>query len=253
MILIFNRRASLRNIRLTLEYDGSEFFGWQIQKNKPTVQGEIEKVLKLILKEGVNLIGASRTDAGVHALGQVANFKTSSDIPTFKLLEALNGLLPHSIKVLEVREVDKSFHARFCAKGKSYLYRIFVRKVPSPFEYKRAWHIPYELDEKAMRKALSFFKGTHDFTTFSKKDPSRNPIRTITDIKMKAENNVWAIRIEGVSFLRHMVRVIVATAVECALGKISAEDIPYLFEKRDRKYAPYLAPAYGLYLERVFY
>ncbi|OMH40526.1 tRNA pseudouridine(38-40) synthase TruA [Desulfurobacterium indicum] len=245
----------MRNIKLTIEYDGTNYMGWQFQKHGRTIQGTIMEALERILHHNVNLKGASRTDAGVHAFGQVATFKTNKKIPLYKLQRALNGLLPHDIKVISTEEVTPSFDPRREAKGKTYIYRIFNRKIASPFEYKRAWFIPESLDIEIFKKSLTYFKGTHDFTTFSKlsKDENRNPVRTIDSITLHKNNHIIKIEITGRSFLRHMIRIIVATAVECAKGKLKPENIPEMFKAKDRRKAPFLAPAEGLYLMKIYY
>ncbi len=245
----------MRNIKLTIEYDGTNYMGWQFQKHGRTVQGTIKEALEKILHHEINLKGASRTDAGVHALGQVATFKTEKAIPLYKLQRALNGLLPYDIKIVSIEETDLSFDPRREAKGKTYLYKIFNRKVASPFEYKRAWFIPQNLDTDILRKSLLHFQGTHDFTTFSKlsKDENKNPVRTIDSITLHKNNHMIKIEITGRSFLRHMIRIIVATAVECAKGRLDPENIPEMFRARDRRLAPFLAPAEGLYLMKIYY
>ena len=244
-----------RNIKITLEYDGTNYMGWQIQKHGKTVQGTLKEAIEKILNHKITLTGASRTDAGVHALGQVANFKTSKEIPVEKLKTAINGLLPPDIKVIEIEEVPLNFNARLDSKGKTYIYRIFNREVPSPFEYKRAWFIPYKINETELQEVLNHFIGTHDFTTFSKlsADEKKNPIRTIDKIDVVRDSHTITITVTGRSFLRHMIRVIVATGVEAIKGKIDKKTIPELFEKRNRKFAPFLAPPEGLYLMKVYY
>jgi len=244
-----------KNLKLTLEYLGTNYYGWQLLPNKPTVQGKVKEALETVLRHEVKLIGASRTDAGVHALGQVANFFTSKEIPLNDLKRALNGLLPPDIKVTKVEEVPEDFHARRSAKGKLYRYRLFLREVPSPFEFQRSWFVPYRLDLKAMEEAARLFLGTKDFTTFSKSDRKRevNPIRTIDKIELVKEGYVLELLFVGRSFLRHMIRVITATLIEVGKGKLRPEEVEKLFEARSREAAPYLAPPYGLYLERVYY
>ncbi len=246
---------SVRNIKLTIEYDGTNYMGWQIQKHGKTIQGTIKEALEKILHHDVNLKGASRTDAGVHALGQVATFKTVKEIPLFKIQRALNGLLPPDIKVISAEEVPENFDPRKDAKGKTYLYRIFNRPVASPFECKRSWFIPQKLDVRILKNSLSFFKGTHDFTTFSKlsKDEDKNPVRTIDEIVVSRNEHTIEIRITGRSFLRHMIRVIVATAVEAATGKLAPDEIPDMFRAKNRQVAPFLAPPEGLYLIKIYY
>jgi len=248
----------MRNIKLTIEYLGTNYYGWQILPEKPTIQGKITEVLQKILPNPptpIKLIGASRTDAGVHALGQVANFLTASTIPLYNLKNALNGLLPPDIKVKTTEEVPLDFHSRFSAVGKIYLYRIFNRDVPSPFEYKRSWFIPYRLNIEAMKEASIYLIGKHDFTSFSKKDRKKevNPIREVKRINIEKKENIIEITVEGKSFLRHMVRVMVAALVEVGKGRLKPEDVKEILEKKDRTSAPFLAPPDGLYLKEVIY
>jgi len=240
---------------MTIEYLGTNYYGWQILPDRPTVAGEITKALKTILREEVKLTGASRTDAGVHARGQVANFKTENPIPLYRLQKGLNGLLPPDIKVVKVEEVPLDFDARRSAKGKEYLYRIFNREVPSPFEYRRSWFFPFPLNLQKMAEASRFLTGVHDFTSFSKKDGSRevNPIREVNEVKIKKLGNTIEVRVWGRSFLRHMVRVMVATLVKVGEGKLRPEEVKEILEERNRERAPFLAPPDGLYLEKVFY
>jgi tRNA pseudouridine38-40 synthase len=245
----------MRNIKLTIEYLGTNYYGWQILKGRPTVQGKIVEVLKKVLGHEIKLTGASRTDAGVHALGQVANFKTPKDIPLFRIQSALNGLLPEDIKVIEIGEVPLDFDSRRSAKGKRYRYRVYTRKVPSPFEYKRSWFVPFDLNLDSMKEAKKYLVGTYDFTSFSKQDRKKevNPVRTIDSIEIRKEGDILEFLFFGRSFLRHMVRIMVATLIEVGKGRLSPEEVKEIREKRDRKFAPFLAPPDGLYLEKVYY
>ena len=245
----------MKNIKLTLEYLGTNYYGWQKLPGKPTIQGKITEILERILQHPVKLTGASRTDAGVHALGQVANFRTEKEIPLYKLQSALNGLLPPDIKVVSVEEVPFDFDSRRWAKGKRYKYRVFNRGIPSPFEYRRSWFIPYRLDISAMEEAKRFLIGTFDFTSFSKSDRKTevNPVRRVDSIEIRKENYLVEFVFFGRSFLRHMVRIMVATLIEVGRGKLSPGDLEIIRDKKDRKSAPFLAPPDGLYLEKVYY
>jgi len=240
---------------MTIEYLGTNYYGWQVLPDKPTVAGEITKALKTILREEVKLTGASRTDAGVHARGQVANFKTENPIPLYKLQKGLNGLLPPDIKVVKVEEAPLDFDARRSARGKEYLYRIFNRSVPSPFEYRRSWFFPFPLNLQKMAEASRFLIGVHDFTSFSKKDRSKevNPVREVNEVKIEKIGNTIEVRVWGRSFLRHMVRVMVAALVKVGEGKLRPEEVKEILEEKNRERAPFLAPPDGLYLEKVFY
>ncbi len=245
----------MRNVKLTLEYLGTNYYGWQIIPGKPTVQGKLKEALEKILQHEVKVTGASRTDAGVHALGQVANFKTVKEIELYRLQRALNGILPPDIKVIDVEEVPSDFDSRRWARGKRYRYRIFNRDVPSPFEYRRSWFIPYELDIEGMREASRFLIGVHDFSSFCKKDRKRevNPLREVNEIEIFRDNNTIELVFYGRSFLRHMVRVMVATLVEVGRGKLKPTEVKEILEERNRERAPFLAPPDGLYLEKVYY
>ncbi len=244
-----------RNVKLTLEYLGTNYYGWQILPGKPTVQGVLKEKLELLLRHEVKLTGASRTDAGVHALGQVANFHTGTPFPLNRLKRALNALLPPDIKVVNAEEVPPEFDSRRWAKGKLYRYRLFIRDVPSPFEHRRAWFLWQELDVEAMREAAGYLIGTYDFSSFSKSDRKKevNPIRTVDRLEFLRKRNVLELFFFGRSFLRHMVRVMVATLVEVGKGRLKPRDVERIREERDRKVAPFLAPPDGLYLEKVYY
>ncbi|WP_457678801.1 tRNA pseudouridine(38-40) synthase TruA [Thermovibrio sp.] len=245
----------VKNYKLTIEYLGTNYYGWQLLPNRPTISGEILKALKTLTGKEVKLTGASRTDAGVHAKGQVANFKIDREVNRKKLLRGLNGLLPPDIKVTRVEEVSLEFDSRRSAKGKKYLYRLFNREVPSPFEYKRSWFIPHPLNLKAMEEGAKALIGVHDFTSFSKKERKKevNPIREVNRIKIEKRGQVIEFSVWGRSFLRHMVRVMVATLVKVGEGKLEPEEVKEILEARNRERAPYLAPAEGLYLEKVYY
>ncbi len=245
----------MRNVKLTIEYDGSNYFGWQVQENLPTIQGKLKEAIRTITGEDVKITGASRTDAGVHALGQVANFLTGSNMDCSRMRRALNALLPHDIKVTNVEDVEMDFDSRRNARGKLYLYRIFNRDTPSPFEYRRSWFIRGEVDVESMRRASRYLIGTHDFSAFSKSDRKRKttPIRTIKSIDIERKGNVITFSFLGESFLRHMVRVIVATLVEVGMGRLNPEDVKVILSSKDRRFAPFLAKPYGLYLVKVFY
>ena len=244
-----------RNVKLTIEYLGTNYYGWQYLPNRPTVQGELLKALRTFLGHEVKLTGASRTDAGVHAKGQVANFKSSKEFPLWKLKRALNGLLPPDIKVTEVEEVPLSFDSRKSARGKKYTYRLFNREVPSPFEYKRSWFFPKKIDLERVKEGASYLIGVHDFTSFSKRERGKevNPIREVNSIEVKREGEVIEFTVFGRSFLRHMVRVMVATLVKVGTKEIEPGEVEEILKAKDRSRAPYLAPPEGLYLEKVYY
>jgi tRNA pseudouridine38-40 synthase len=248
----------VRNLKLTLAYDGHEFFGWAIQPNRPTVQGVLVGTLNKITGEKVRLHGSSRTDAGVHALGQVAHFKTRSPIPPENLQRALNALLPASVRVYRVEEVPLDFHARWHARAKTYRYRILRAPICPPFLRHYVYHYPYPLDAEAMRRAAPLFEGEHDFSTFGTWEPEQaeqSRVRAIFSSRVENDPEqdelIYAVR--GRSFLRYMVRKLVGTLLEVGKGRLAPEDIPRLFEARDRSLAGPTVPPEGLYLVEVDY
>ncbi len=251
----------MRNIKLTLAYDGSAFHGWQIQPGVPTIQGAITDAVRKITQEQMSIHGASRTDAGVHALGQVANFKTQSTLATEEFQRALNALLPPGIRVVAAEEMGADFHARWQALEKTYQYRIFRGPVVSPFEYGRVLHYPYPLDEAAMVEAAKLFAGEHDFTSFAassgseETDSDRSPVREIyrSELIRYSEKAEMVYEVTGKSFLRYMVRKIVGTLLEVGRGKLRAQDIAGIFESRDRSKSGPTAPPEGLYLVALKY
>jgi len=245
----------MRNIRLTIEYEGTDYFGWQIQKRKPTVQGEITKVLERILEEKVTLIGAARTDSGVHALSQVANFKTRNEkLTTESFIKALNSLLPSDIVIKEVKKVTDSFHARYSAKSKIYRYQILNQSLPSALERGFSWHIPEPLHWKKIREASKYFIGKHDFSPFSVTGSSRkNKQCTVKDFKIRKAKNLYILQIEADYFLYKMVRRIVGALIEVGRGKIESEYISPLLLKKASTLRARTAPPHGLFLIKVKY
>ncbi|HKW87355.1 MAG TPA: tRNA pseudouridine(38-40) synthase TruA [Candidatus Acidoferrales bacterium] len=251
----------MRNIKLILAYDGSDFHGWQIQPGVPTIQGELTDAVRKITQEHTSLHGASRTDAGVHALGQVASFKTQSGLTAEEFQRALNALLPPQIRVVCAEELGREFHARWQALEKTYHYRIFRGRVLPPFEYRRALHYPYPLDEEAMTKAAKCFEGEHDFSSFAASsgteegDKDRSSVRVIYDSELikQAEKQEIIYAIRGRSFLRYMVRKIVGTLLDVGRGRLAAGDVAKLFEMRDRTRSGPTVPPEGLYLVELKY
>jgi tRNA pseudouridine38-40 synthase len=244
----------MRNIKLTIEYDGTGYHGWQVQPNVRTIQGVLEGKLEQITGERVRLIASSRTDAGVHALGQVANFKTHSSLDARSFLRALNSLLPEDIRVKEVEGVDESFHARFRAKGKIYEYRIFNGELPTPFYRHFSWFVPGKLDLTRMREAAMKLVGRHDFSSFcSSGSDHATPIREIYGIKVERRGELIVIWIEANAFLKQMIRNIVGTLVDVGKRKLTPSQFGRIFEARDRRRASIAAPARGLFLVRVNY
>jgi tRNA pseudouridine38-40 synthase len=243
-----------RTLTFLVEYDGSNFSGWQTQPRQRTVQETIEKVLGQVLRRKTSIVGASRTDAGVHALGQTVHFRTNHPITCERLRIALNGLLPRDVSVREVKKAPVSFHAKNKAKKKTYLYRIWNSKNRSPLLEKRAWHVWSSLDLSKMRKAARFLVGEHDFSAFRGTDSdTKTSVRRILKISLVRKNHLLQISITGNGFLKYMVRNIVGTLVEVGKGRRSPEEVREILRSRDRKKAGATAPASGLYLMKVFY
>jgi tRNA pseudouridine38-40 synthase len=254
----------MRNIKLTIEYDGTNYCGWQIQKVKSkmqnpklkirTIQSTIEGALKKILQEKVKLIASGRTDSGVHALGQVVNFKTKSKLSPLRLKAALNSNLPLDIRIKSAVETDLNFHSRFQAKSKLYRYRILNKEKSFVFKRNYSHFIPYSLDWKAMRREARVLLGSHDFSSFQTKDKrERNPVRTIKKISVFKEDGEILIDIESDGFLYNMVRNIVGTLIEVGRGKLKKGALKEILEKKNRKFAGPTAPARGLCLVKVKY
>lgn len=245
----------MRNIKLTIEYDGKEFNGWQKQPSKLNIQGTIEQAIKTITGEDVDLQASGRTDAGVHALGQVANFKTNSNIPIEKLSIAINCNLKKSIRIVKAEEVEERFHSRLSCKRKTYRYIINNSEIPSAIYRNLETHIPYKLDIEKMKQAVKYFEGEHDFKAFKASGTSsKSSIRTIYKAEvLKMPNNRIYIELTGNGFLYNMVRIIAGTLVDVGTGKIKPEDIEKIIESKDRTNAGKTLPPQGLYLVCVNY
>ncbi len=244
----------MRNIKLTIEYDGKCYNGWQKQPNKLNIQGEIEKAIYNITKEKVALIGSGRTDAGVHALGQVANFKTDSQIPIEKLAIAINSQLKNSIVIKNAEEVNERFHSRYNAKQKTYRYIINNSKTGSAIYRNLEYCFPIKLDVEKMKKAAKYFEGEHDFKAFkSSGTSSKNSVRTIYKAEVKQDKERIIIELTGNGFLYNMVRIISGTLLDVGLGKILPEEIPNIIEEKNRQKAGKTLPPHGLYLVAVEY
>ena len=244
----------MRNIKLVIEYDGKSFGGWQKQPNKPNIQGEIEKAIFNIKKEDVDLIGSGRTDAGVHSLGQVANFKTNSNIPIEKMAIAINSQLKNSILIKSAEEVDERFHSRYNAKQKTYRYVINNSKYGTAIYRNLEYSFPIELDVEKMKEAAKYFEGEHDFKAFkSSGTSSKSSVRTIYRAEVKKEGERIYIELTGNGFLYNMVRIISGTLLEVGLGKIKPEEIENIIESKNRQNAGKTLPAHGLYLVKVEY
>ena len=244
----------MRNIKLLIEYDGKGFEGWQKQPSKPNIGGEIEAAIYAVTGETVTLYGSGRTDAGVHALGQVANFKTNSDIPIEKIPYALNSKLKKSIVIKTAEEVDEKFHARYNCKEKKYRYIINNSKQGTSIYRGLEVHISNELNIEDMKKAIKHFIGKHDFSGFkSSGTSSRDGIREIYEAELFTQGDRIIIELTGSGFLYNMVRIIAGTLVDVGIGKINPDDIPEIISSRDREKAGKTLPAHGLYLVEVKY
>ncbi|MCK9445083.1 MAG: tRNA pseudouridine(38-40) synthase TruA [Tissierellaceae bacterium] len=244
----------MKNIKLTIEYEGTNYSGWQIQENAISIQEVLEKALKELLKEKVTLIGSGRTDAGVHALGQVANFRTNGSIPGEKYKYALKLLLPGDITVVDSREVDLKFHSRFDATGKVYKYIVYNGELPRAIYRNFSYHVPYNIDIDSMVKGSKYFIGTYDFAAFmAAKSEVSSTIRTIKQISIEKKGDLIEFYIEGNSFLRNMVRIIVGTLLYIGYGKIKPNAIPNIIASKKREKAGPTAPPQGLFLKEVFY
>lgn len=250
----------MRNIKLVLAYDGSEFSGWQVQPDLPTAQGTLASAIGRITGEKVLPQGSGRTDAGVHALAQVATFSTESSVPTENWVKALNDILPPSIRVLKAQQSAFDFHARKSAQAKTYRYRMLRSAICPPFLARYVWHYPYPLDEPAMQRVAGLVIGEHDFTSFAAVDPERgteeepaNNIRTIFESLWERSGEEFTYTVRGNGFLHHMVRNLVGTFLLVGKGTLQPEDISRILRECNRSSAGATAPANGLYLVGVEY
>lgn len=244
----------MRNVKVVVEYDGTDYFGFQYQPNVPTIQGELERVLARILKEKVTVYGSGRTDAGVHAAGQVINFRTRGTIPIERLCIAMNSLLPVSIAALEAEEVGPQFHARYSAKSRLYRYDILNREVKSALQGRYCWHVRHPLDVDTMRKSAQCLIGVHDFTSFAVADRDESStVRNMMSVDVSRAGEHVIIEMRANAFLRSMVRVIVGTLVEVGLGLRPCSDMLKILEAGDRRLAGKTAPPHGLCLMEVEY
>jgi len=250
----------LRNFKLTLAYDGTEFSGWQIQPQQATIQGALADAIARITGERVLPQGSGRTDAGVHALAQVASFVLETPIPKENLLIALNHTLPVAIRATRIEEASPDFHARHSTKAKSYEYRVFRESICPPFVARYVHHHPFPLDEDAMRRTARFVIGTHDFTSFAAADPERGKnvekldnVRTIYSSEWHRQGDLLNYRVRGDGFLHHMVRNLVGTFLLVGKGSIQPDSIPALLAAQNRSETGPTAPASGLFLVSVEY
>ncbi|MBC2714635.1 MAG: tRNA pseudouridine(38-40) synthase TruA [Desulfobacteraceae bacterium] len=245
----------MKNYKLTIEYDGTAYHGWQIQASDITIQKTIETALSTMTWEKIRLSGSGRTDAGVHALGQVASFKTALSIPTNAFLAGLNSLLPDDIVITACESVADDFHARFSAKNKTYQYRIYNRPVPIAISRQYMWHIRKKLDVAAMQQAVAHITGTHDFKSFEGTgSPRDHTIRTVMNAKVMEKDDGYLIfEIMANGFLRYMVRNIVGTLADVGLLKTSPDEFKHILEAKNRNLAGATAPPQGLFLVEVSY
>ncbi len=249
----------MRNIKLVLAYDGTEFSGWQVQPDTATIQGALASAIGRLTGEKVLPQGSGRTDAGVHALGQVATFSLQSPIPPGNLVIALNDVLPSSIRILEAADAPPDFHARKSARAKSYRYRMYRADICSPFLARYVWHYPYPLDEAAMQEVAASVIGEHDFTSFAAVDAERGREEEVSNVRQifasawERQEDEFVYTVRGNGFLHHMVRNLVGTFLLAGKGTLKVSDIPRILAARSRSAAGATAPASGLYLMSVEY
>ena len=250
----------MRNLKVILSYDGADFSGWQVQPGAATIQGTLASVIGRITGEKVLPQGSGRTDARVHALGQVMTFVTESAVPTENFLRAMNDILPPSIRVLQVTEAEREFHARRSARAKTYRYRIYRESICPPFLARYVWHYPYPLNEDSMSRAAAQVVGEHDFTSFAAVDPERgredepaSNVRTIFSCAWERLSEELVYTVRGSGFLHHMVRNLVGTFILVGKGTLQVDDVGRILAARNRSAAGATAPAPGLYLVSVEY
>jgi len=249
----------MRNLKLTLAYDGTDFKGWQVQPDAPTIQATLAFAIGRITGENVLPQGSGRTDAGVHALAQVASFTTNSVIPAANLVIALNDTLPPAIRILDVQEVPPDFHARKSARAKTYRYRMYRNSICLPFLARYVWHYPYPLNEEEMRTAASLIEGEHDFTSFAAVDPERGSgdqgsnVRRVFSSMWRRDGDELIYEVRGNGFLHHMVRNLIGTFLLVGKGTLKPEDVVGILQAKNRSAAGATAPASGLYLVAVEY
>jgi tRNA pseudouridine38-40 synthase len=249
----------MHNIKLTVAYDGTDFHGWQIQPGEPTIQGALTDVLFKLTQERLQVHAAGRTDAGVHARGQVVHFKTRSELLPIEFLRAFNALLPPTIRVLSAEEVGPDFHARWNALAKTYEYRIFRGPIVPPFDWRFVLHYPFSLDEELMCAAARLFEGEHDFASFAassgseEDDRNRDTRRHVFSSEFRRDADELVYRIRGRSFLRYMVRKIAGTLLDLGRGKFTPAQVEEIFALRDRSRSGMTLPSHGLCLVSVEY
>lgn len=244
----------MRKIKLTLEYDGTHFSGYQTQKNRRTIQNELEKALRQLFQKKIISYGASRTDSGVHAEGQVVHFETSSQLPIKKIQRGLNHYLPQDISVIGISEASSSFHAQYSAKWKVYEYRLLHSRHRSPLESKRAYQVPHPLNLNKMKQATRLLRGKHDFRAFESSGGRRkNAVRTIRKFQIQKKGNMISILVEADGFLYKMVRSLVGTLIEVASGKMELSTLRKILSSKAHDLIGPTAPSQGLILKQVCY
>jgi len=242
------------NVRLVLEYDGTYYYGWQVQPEVPTIQGELQKALVKILKQKVSVVGAARTDRGVHAKGQVVSTRIPNSFPVTRLAPALNSVLPLDIRIKEARQVKDSFHARYDARYKVYKYFICNSLIFHPWLRKYSWWVTSSLDCQRMKKAASYLIGKHDFSSFQNEgSPSTQPVKCVEQLRIHKRGSLISLSIKADSFLYRMARNITGTLVEVGRGKLSPLQVKELLLAKDRRKAGPTAPPQGLFLWRIEY
>ena len=245
----------VKNYKIIVSYDGTRYNGWQKQKNvESTIQGKLEALLTRLAGKEVTVQGSGRTDAGVHALGQVANFRMDTELSEGELFQAMNQYLPEDIAVLELKTASDRFHSRLSAVGKTYCYRIYTGEAKPVFDRKYVWQLPERPDVSRMRKAAAFLPGQHDFRSFcGNKHMNKSTIRRLDRIEIVEDGEELRLVFEGNGFLHNMVRILTGTLVECGLGERSPEEMKEILEARDRSASGQMAPARGLTLVKVRY
>ncbi len=245
---------NMRNIKLVIEYDGTNYAGWQIQKNALSIQQVVESSIEKITGERTEVVGCSRTDAGVHARGYVANFKTKSTMPAEKFSDALNTKLPRDIVILTSEEVDFNFHSRYDCSGKTYCYTVLNRAQPIALGRNYMYHMKYKLDIEKMNEACKYFIGTHDFSALKNQGSSvKTSIRTITELRIESDGDIFKVYGSADGFLYNMMRIIVGVLLQIGMNKFEPGDVEKIILSKDRKRAGTAVPACGLCLLEVYY
>lgn len=245
----------MKNYKIYIQYDGTRYKGWQVQKKtEATIQGKIEAILSKLAGNPIEVIGSGRTDAGVHAREQTANFHIEEKWDKEEILSYLNHYLPEDIAILKIEEVDERFHSRYHALEKTYVYRIQNSDIPNVFERKYMYQYPEKLNLEKMRQAASYLTGTHDFTSFcANKKMKKSAVRTIYEIQIEQRGAEIRLSFRGNGFLQNMVRILTGTLIEVGSGRIEPEEIKRILDAKDREQAGYTAPASGLILWKVQY